>query len=272
MAEEIPTFESMFRKSRGLDSAEEATPTEMQYAPPQGEVHDADKLKMKKSAGFREMLARSCFEKTGRIPDVAFMDTYEVKKAADEADFNEMSDGFAAYNKEKEIQDTIDREHEEMEESGIEDGLDYRLAERVIRDDIEEGSETDAGLEAYNKYDRKKNKPIRKELSDTANWMRDAATDTAIAMAKDPTPHSRTSALMEGDLAGEIAADIPGIYHEINPFLNKSEEFFTALDALLKKNPNITPDMIVKYMQPAKVGYNKGYERRSQERMKNPSQ
>lgn len=58
---------------------------------PQGEVHDADKLKAtKKSAGFREMVARNCFEKTGRIPDVEFMDTYEVKKAADEADFDEM--------------------------------------------------------------------------------------------------------------------------------------------------------------------------------------
>ena len=128
MAEEIPTFESMFRKSKGLDLAEEApseeesTPSEIQLTrvydkltdedgnsrlkhkanvpalenydqdirAPQGEVHDADKLKMKKSAGFREMLARSCFEKTGRIPDVDFMDTYEVKKAAVETDINDL--------------------------------------------------------------------------------------------------------------------------------------------------------------------------------------
>ena len=128
MAEEIPTFESMFRKSKGLDLAEEApseeesTPSEEQRSrvydkltdedgnsrlkhkanvpalenydqdirAPQGEVHDADKLKMRKSADFREMLARSCFEKTGRIPDVEFMDTYEIRKAADGADFNEM--------------------------------------------------------------------------------------------------------------------------------------------------------------------------------------
>lgn len=239
MADEIPTFESMFRKS----------------------------------AGFREMVARKCFEKTGRVPDVEFMDSYTVRKAADETDFNEMADGFAAYNKEEEIQDTINRERKEMEEDGVEDGLEFRLAERITRDDIEDGfADTDAGLEAYNKYDHKKNKPIRKELSDTANWIRDAAADTAIAMAKDPTPQSRMDALMEGDLAGEIAADIPGIYHKVNPFLNKNKEFFTALDALLKKNPDITPDMIVKYMQPAKVGYNQGYKRRSQERMKDSSQ
>lgn len=56
MAEEIPTFESMFRKS----------------------------------AGIREMVARKCFEKTGRIPDVEFMDTYEVKKAANETDINDL--------------------------------------------------------------------------------------------------------------------------------------------------------------------------------------
>lgn len=56
MAEEIPTFESMFRKS----------------------------------AGIREMIARECFEKTGRIPDVEFMDTYEVKKAAVETDINDL--------------------------------------------------------------------------------------------------------------------------------------------------------------------------------------
>lgn len=120
MADELPTFESMFRKSKGLDLAEEApseeedTPAEIQRSrvsdkltdedgnsrlkhkanvpslenydqdirAPQGEVHDADKLKAtRKSAGIREMIARECFEKTGRIPDVEFMDTYEVKKA-----------------------------------------------------------------------------------------------------------------------------------------------------------------------------------------------
>ena len=129
MAEEIPTFESMFRKSKGLDLAEEA-PSEEEFTlsekqrdraydkltdengdsrlkykanvpalenfeqdirAPQGEVHDADKLKAtRKSAGFREMVARKCFEKTGRIPDVEFMDTYEVKKAAVETDINDL--------------------------------------------------------------------------------------------------------------------------------------------------------------------------------------
>lgn len=110
----------MFRKSKGLDLAEEA-PSEEESSPseeqrsrvydkltdedgnsrlkhkanvpalenydqdiraPQGEVHDADKLKAtKKSAGIREMIARECFEKTGRIPDVEFMDTYQFQKA-----------------------------------------------------------------------------------------------------------------------------------------------------------------------------------------------
>lgn len=125
MADELPTFESIFRKSKGLDLAEEApseeesTPSEEQRSrvsdkltdedgntrlkhkanvpalenydqdirAPQGEVHDADKLKAtRKSAGIREMIARECFEKTGRIPDVDFMDTYEVKKAALDAE------------------------------------------------------------------------------------------------------------------------------------------------------------------------------------------
>lgn len=87
MAEELPTFENMFRKSKGLDlaeevpSEEESTPSEEQRTrAPQGEVHDADKLKIKKSAGIREMIARECFEKTGRIPDVEFMDTYQFQK------------------------------------------------------------------------------------------------------------------------------------------------------------------------------------------------
>ena len=132
MVEEIPTFESMFRKSKGLDLAEEApfegepTPEEIQririgdkftdgdgnsrlefkanvpglgnFNPdvnaPQDVVNNADTLKapkpFRRSAGFREMLARECFEKTGRIPDVEFMDTYEIRKAADGVDFNEM--------------------------------------------------------------------------------------------------------------------------------------------------------------------------------------
>lgn len=129
MVEDIPTFESMFRKSKGLDLAEEApfegepTSKEIQsirvgdkltdgdgnsrlrhkanvaalenYNPdinaPQGEVHDAEKLKAPKpkasktksfreSAGFREMLARECFEKTGRIPDIEFIDSYSFEK------------------------------------------------------------------------------------------------------------------------------------------------------------------------------------------------
>lgn len=45
---------------------------------------------VRKTAGIREMIARNCFEKTGRIPDVEFMDTYEVKKAANETDFNDL--------------------------------------------------------------------------------------------------------------------------------------------------------------------------------------
>ena len=45
---------------------------------------------VRKTAGIREMIARNCFEKTGRIPDVEFMDTYEVKKAADETDINDL--------------------------------------------------------------------------------------------------------------------------------------------------------------------------------------
>lgn len=45
---------------------------------------------VKKTAGIREMIARNCFEKTGRIPDVEFMDTYEVKKAANETDINDL--------------------------------------------------------------------------------------------------------------------------------------------------------------------------------------
>ena len=46
----------------------------------QGEAHDTDNLKaIKKSAGIREMIARDCFEKTGRIPDVDFMDGYSFE-------------------------------------------------------------------------------------------------------------------------------------------------------------------------------------------------
>ena len=45
---------------------------------------------VRKTAGIREMIARNCFEKTGRIPDVEFMDTYEVKKAANETDINDL--------------------------------------------------------------------------------------------------------------------------------------------------------------------------------------
>lgn len=182
MAEEIPTFESMFRKSRGLDLAEgapfEGGPTADKLRMKKSNAYSPDRDVLEKlasmspearaallkqvdelapgtpwdlapkfssgnkgedgawgseeqvlmvpkvghtpgpngaviggytpytpkseqtepiqrSAGFREMVARECFEKTGRIPDVEFMDTYEVKKAADEADFNEMADAYA---------------------------------------------------------------------------------------------------------------------------------------------------------------------------------
>jgi hypothetical protein len=36
--------------------------------------------RIKKSVDFREMVARKCFEKSGRIPDVKFMDTYRFQK------------------------------------------------------------------------------------------------------------------------------------------------------------------------------------------------
>lgn len=86
MADEIPTFESMFRKSKGLDLAEEV-PSEEESTP--SEESKATKTEViEKSAGIREMIARECFEKTGRIPDVDFMDTYEVKKA-----YSSMDDG-----------------------------------------------------------------------------------------------------------------------------------------------------------------------------------
>jgi hypothetical protein len=52
---------------------------------------------------FREMVARKCFEKSGMIPDVEFMDSYTVKKAADETDFDEMADAVSNHNREKEI-------------------------------------------------------------------------------------------------------------------------------------------------------------------------
>ena len=35
---------------------------------------------VRKTAGIREMIARNCFEKTGRIPDVEFIDTYQFQK------------------------------------------------------------------------------------------------------------------------------------------------------------------------------------------------
>lgn len=142
MVEEIPTFESMFRKSKGLDSAEEMAPTGMQYTPPQGEIHNVDESKVKKSAGFREMLARSCFEKTGRIPDVEFMDTYEVKKAANEADFNEMSEGYAEHN----------ANEEDMDERNI-----------------SFFDEPYAQMKAEGQHRRKESKPLRKEISEAVN-------------------------------------------------------------------------------------------------------
>lgn len=51
---------------------------------PQGNVYDADKLKapkMRKSTDFRELISRKTFEKTGRIADVEFMDSYQFQKA-----------------------------------------------------------------------------------------------------------------------------------------------------------------------------------------------
>lgn len=226
----------------------------------------------KEDVPFRAMLALTTFKKTGRTPDVEFFESEYFQKAANEADFNEMSEGFAAHSTEEEIQDTIDIALDELEKEGVEDGEYYRTLEKDIRDDINEGLiDSATELRAYNKYAHKRDKPIRKELSDTANQIRDAAADTTIAMAKDPSPQSHIDALMEGDIAGEIAADIPGIHRQINPW-NRSDEFFTALGALLKKHPDITPNMIVKYMQPAKEGYHKGYKRRSQERINGPSQ
>lgn len=84
MAEELPTFESMFRKSKGLDLAEGAPSEEESTPSEKSKVTKTETIK--KSAGIREMIARECFEKTGRIPDVEFMDTYEVKKAALDAE------------------------------------------------------------------------------------------------------------------------------------------------------------------------------------------
>jgi hypothetical protein len=210
MADEIPTFESMFRKSKGLDLAEEApseeesTPAEIQRSrvsdkltdedgnsrlkhkanvpalenydqdirAPQGEVHDADKLKAtRKSAGIREMIARECFEKTGRIPDVDFMDTYEVKKAANEADFNEMAEGFADSNRKMEVDDTVDHLKNKLESRDI---ILPEHRRNFVRDKYlleEYGTPSRADIDKEYEYEDKTLKPYRSRLSDVANEM-----------------------------------------------------------------------------------------------------
>lgn len=125
--------------------------------------------RIKKSVDFREMVARKCFEKSGMIPDVEFMDSYAVRKAADEADFNEMADAVSNQNRLKEIAETKkrnDRIHGPS--SKILDP--YRIENADLYARLKRGKQpTEADLLAQERYRYKETKPDRRETSRAIN-------------------------------------------------------------------------------------------------------
>lgn len=96
----------------------------------------------KEDVPFRAMLAYKTFQKSGRTPDVEFFESDYFKKAADEADFNEMADGYAKQN-------------------AYEEDMDER--------NMSFFDEPYAQMKAESQYRRKEGKPLRKEISEAVN-------------------------------------------------------------------------------------------------------
>lgn len=290
MVEEIPTFESMFRKSKGLDLAEEApseeesTPSEEQRSrvydkltdedgnsrlkhkanvpalenydqdirAPQGEVHDADKLKMRKSADFREMVARKCFEKTGRIPDVEFMDTYEVKKAADESDFNEMAEGFADSNRKMEVDDTVDHLKNKLESKEI---ILPEHRRKFVKDKYlleHSGAPSLADIDAEYTYEDKSLKPYRSQLSDVANAMAPKLAARPAKAYRDGVDAYRTIKPTSEDEEGRLLYANSG-----DDFFNDGGNLKTAMNEILKKKYGLSPELAEDIAEEFSIGFNR---------------
>jgi hypothetical protein len=250
MADKLPTFESMFRKSRGLDLAEEA-PSEEESTP--SEKSKATKTEViEKSAGIREMIARDCFEKTGRIPDVEFMDTYEVKKAANEADFNEMAEGFADSNRKMEVDDTVDHLKNKLESRDI---ILPEHRRNFVRDKYlleEYGTPSRADIDKEYEYEDKTLKPYRSRLSDVANEM-------APKLAARPAKAYR---------GGEDARRSMGPMSDEEELrilnANSGDDFFTdggnlktAMRELLKNKYGLSPELAEDISEEFSIGFNR---------------
>lgn len=130
----------------------------------------------RKSMGIREMIARNCFEKSGRIPDVDFMDTYEVKKAANESDFNEMADSYSNKNRQKEIADM-----DAMLPKGSGSFYDIENAgeySNLMRGDLPTVADLDARGSAKHKADKKQRKEAAKKAKTNSGSANDELLDT----------------------------------------------------------------------------------------------
>lgn len=120
----------------------------------------------KEDVSFRAMLAYKTFQKSGRVPDVEFMDSYTVRKAADETDFNEMADTYSRKNRLKELEASSPKSGSKSGAYDV-DPFDIEYAD-VYADAMRGNIETDADFDAEIAARRKENAGSRKEASKIA--------------------------------------------------------------------------------------------------------
>jgi hypothetical protein len=162
----------------------------------------------KEDVPFRALLAYRTFQKTGRTPDVEFFESDYFQKAANEADFNEMAEGFADSN----------RKNEFMEEAKVRYPHNPD-AQATYVDSLAQYGEipTEADDRARLKNAKLMDKPYRKELSDTAQMM-------APSIANNP---------FTADMAGEHAKDIAG--YRTGDYGGRNFEYMLGRDKELER-------------------------------------
>lgn len=173
---------------------------------------------VRKNAGIREMIARNCFEKTGRIPDVEFMDTYEVKKAANETDFNEMADAYSRKNRQKEIADSS--YHEDIFD--IENADLYAGA---MRGDIL----TDADMDAIETANRKDLAYLREKASKDAQPYGHRIANTVDAASATSVPMEEK----EKYLGNEPEHLVEKVRKEVRVPIGRSSNFQNAIKGIV---------------------------------------
>lgn len=215
---------------------------------------------VRKTAGIREMIARNCFEKTGRIPDVEFMDTYEVKKAANETDFNEMAETYSRKNRLKELEASSPKSDSNHGVYDV-DPFDIEYAD-VYADAMRGNIETDADIDAFVAASRKRDANWRKEASKIAQPYGHRIANTVDAASATSVPMEEK----EKYLGNEPEHLVEKVRNEVRVPIGRSSNFQNAIKGIVdshlshisnEERAKIAKDLYKAYMDRFNQGQNR---------------